>query len=233
MPAKPPSSTMAVKASSMSLSRPSAPQLQNTGSSALLGLPLEVRRSIYIYALTFSPISGNSELEGGCTYVPGDKRYASLLRVCRQIYREACLLPFQINLFRIGIGPDGLSISSLLCSTMESWQAKELRNVELIVSELLLKLPFFLDLFNGLLGCKYLSIKIKGKLNKRPNINMFSKFYGFQAIAPNLERLRIAYEDSVCHEVLKGLEKDLMVILPKVHIVVLSERTWLHQGTRH
>lgn len=234
MPAKPPPSTMAAEASSMSLTRPSAPQLQNTGSSALLGLPLEVRRSIYIYTLTFSPVSSNSELEGGRACVPRDKRYASLLRVCRQIYREACLLPFQINLYRIGIGPDGLSTSSLLFSKLASWQAKELRNVELIVSQHLLKLPFYLDLFNSLLGCKNLRIRIEGKLNRRPNMDMFSKFYGFQGIVPNLERLRIAFEDNeVCREVLKCLEKDLKVLLPKVHIVVLRERRRLNLRTKN
>ena len=50
----------------------SAPQLQNTGSSGLLGLPLELRGLIYTYTLTFSSVPGKLELEGRRSYVPTD-----------------------------------------------------------------------------------------------------------------------------------------------------------------
>lgn len=180
---------------------------------------------IYTYTFTFSPKSGKFELESRRTCLPRDKRYVSLLLVCRQIYWETCILPFQINLFRIGIGSDGLNTSSLLFSRLRSWQAKELRQVELIVSERLLQLPFYLGLSDSLVGCKYLRIKIEGNLSNQPNMDMLSKLYGFQSIAPNLDHLRIAFEENdVCGESLKHLEKDLKALLPKIQVVILRER---------
>lgn len=230
-------STPVAKASSIfPPPRSSAPQLQNLGSSRFLDLPLEVRRLICTYTLTFSPVIGEFGLEGRCVCVPRSECYTALLLVCRQLYWEACLLPFQINWFRIGIGiwPDQLNTSSLLFSTLRSWQAKELRNVELIVPERLLRLPFYLGLFISLLGCKYLKIMIEGKLSRHANMDMLSKLYGFQSIAPNLEYLRIAFEENeVCGESLKHLEEDLKALLPKVQIVILRERVWLNERTRH
>lgn len=95
-------------------------------------------------------------------------------------------------------------------------------------------LPFYLDLFISLLGCKYLRIMIEGNLSEHANMDILSKLYGFQSIAPNLEYLRIAFEENVvCGETLKHLEEELKVLLPKVQIVILRERIWLDEGTRH
>lgn len=179
---------------------------------------------IYTYTFTFQPKSGTFAFPGRNIFVPRDKRYASLLLVCRQIYREACIIPFQINWFRIPIGSDGFN-TSLLFSRSKSWQAKELRHVELIVSERALQLPLYLDLFNGLAGCKYLRIKIEGNLSKKPNMDMLSKLYGFQSIAPNLDHLRIVFEENdVCGESLENLEKDLKALLPKIHVILREQR---------
>lgn len=219
-PARMPSPTT-VNPSLTSLERPSAPQLQNNGSSRLLGLPPEVRRLIYTYSLIFSPISGH---EGRRAWVPRDKRYQSILLACRQIYWEACVLPFQVNLFRIGTGAaDGLNESSLLFSRLRPWQAKEVRNLELVISKRLLRLPLLLNCYN-LLGCKYMRIRVEGKLSRERNMDMLSKLYGFQSIAPNLEHLRITFEENhVCGEGLKHLEDDLKVLLPKIQILILRE----------
>lgn len=233
-PTKLPPSTPVAKASSISPSRSSAPQLQNLGSSRLLDLPLEVRRLICTYTLTFSPVSGEFGLEGRCVCVPRSECYTSLLLVCRQLYWEACLLPFQINWFRIGVWPDELNTSSLLFSTLRPWQAKELRNVELIIPKRLLRLIFYFGHFISLLGCKYLRIMIEGNLSRQANMDMLSKLYGFQSIAPSLEYLRIAFEENeVCGESLNHLEEDLKALLPKVQIVILRERVWLNERTRH
>ena len=87
--------------------------LQNQKMSPLLRLPREIRNRIYDYAFSvqFTIVRNNPSYPTRLTFRAGDaypllKRnsFAKLLavtRVCRQIYSEAALLPFRLNVFRI------------------------------------------------------------------------------------------------------------------------------------
>ena len=90
-----------------------------------------------------------------------------------------------------------------------------------------LKPSFHLEPFITLHGCKYLGLRIEGKLVKNLKLDMLSQMFGFKSIAQKLEHLTITFGNFMCFEVLKRLEKDLKEKLPKVHVVVLRERKWL------
>lgn len=101
----------------------------NAAKSPLLRLPAEIRNTIYdkvLRDLVFElgepiPVLKYDYDEGQVyTYydtIPHDRHRLSLLRVCRQLYRETSLLLYQLAIFEFGLEVEGF-FHSLLPHTL-------------------------------------------------------------------------------------------------------------------
>lgn len=120
-------------AGSQATSQPAAPE---STSSPLLALPLELRRQIYTHAFSLSPRPEPSSATG-LTKHPSlltDHIDTSLLLVCRQMYHEARLLPFQRNNFSFSTTGGGSVTSAVrFLQRLADWQREALRSVEIAV----------------------------------------------------------------------------------------------------
>jgi hypothetical protein len=101
--------------------------------SPLLALPAELRESIWklalggqIFAIHCRPSYKRGRV--ATRVLNGQKNYASLLRVCYQIYIETKLVPFQQNAFRIR-SEDALS---LWFGRLQPWAQQAIAEVHLV-----------------------------------------------------------------------------------------------------
>lgn len=86
---------------------------KNAQESLLLCLPAELRNRIYEYVVSRETIDVFTKPATTLTrrteqgFIPEPVQHFRFLQVCRQLYSEACLLPFSTNIFRFA-GRDDL-----------------------------------------------------------------------------------------------------------------------------
>jgi len=108
----------------LSLANETTRAQRNADKSGLLRLPPEIRQRIWTYAVHVQTV-----IVGYGTY-PEDARYypeQSILRVCRQVHAETCLLPYSGNTF----SPDDMGCFNVWLKRRLPEQLAALRRLEL------------------------------------------------------------------------------------------------------